>query len=378
MDKLRFDKEKVLLELYQNPDSVSSFSTPKKLYAVAKKINPRISLKDVHSFLQNQESYTLHRLTRKKIPTQKVIVSTPRVIVSLDLIDMSKLSSDNENVKFLMFFIDNFSKKITVVPILNKSKTEILRGLTYFFDIEGNDKYVRIFSDYEPSLYSRLVKDYLLKNRKKVYSNSSVERKNPIAEANLKYLKYKIYKYLTHYNTNTYIHVLEDLVNSINNSSHSSFKNKFLTRNILHKITNTHFLNEQFHKMFDIKRRFLKNPSQFLKVGQYVRIPSTSRTQDVFFKGYTASNTNEIFKISSIDKKRQPFLYKLKDLAGNEIEGSFYSYELTITKLKKKYPIKIIGERRKGRKIQYKVHFIGWPSQFDTYIDASRISDEKK
>merc|ERR1739842_129840 len=143
---------------------------------------------------------------------------------------MSKLSSDNENIKFLMFFIDNFSKKITVVPILNKSKTEILRGLTYFFDIDGNDKYVRIFSDYEPSLYSRLVKDYLLKNRKKVYSNSSVERKNPIAEANLKYLKYKIYKYLTHYNTNTYIHVLEDLVNSINNGSHSSFKNKFLTR----------------------------------------------------------------------------------------------------------------------------------------------------
>ena len=108
MKKVKVDREKILLDLYQNPESVSSFSSPKKLYTRAKKIIPYITLKDVYSFLQKQESYTLHRLTRKKFPTQKVLVSKPKVIVSLDLIDMSRISADNRNVKFLMFFIDTF------------------------------------------------------------------------------------------------------------------------------------------------------------------------------------------------------------------------------------------------------------------------------
>ena len=126
-------KEKILLNLYETPESNVSFSSPKNLYREAKKIYPLIHFNDVKSFLQKQDSYTLHRLSKKRFPSQKVIAARPKIIVSLDLIDMTKLSKYNDNYKFLMYFIDIFSRKITVIPILNKMKLTILNGLKDFF-----------------------------------------------------------------------------------------------------------------------------------------------------------------------------------------------------------------------------------------------------
>ena len=64
-----------------------------------------------------------------------------------------------------MYFIDVFSRKITVIPMKNKSKTSILLCLKDFFKREDNYKYSRIYSDLEAGLYSKLVKDYLDKNQ---------------------------------------------------------------------------------------------------------------------------------------------------------------------------------------------------------------------
>ena len=108
---------KLLLELYENPRSNVSFSGETKLFKTARKLNNKISITDVKNFLRNQDSYTLYKLTRKKYPTQKILAPKPLTILSLDLADFSKLSSYNKNIKFLMFFIDLFSKKISIIPI---------------------------------------------------------------------------------------------------------------------------------------------------------------------------------------------------------------------------------------------------------------------
>ena len=69
----------------------------------------------------------------------------PLTILSLDLADFSKLSKYNRNIKFLMFFIDLFSKKVSVIPIKNKSKNSILKGLINFFSQENNHLYSLIY-----------------------------------------------------------------------------------------------------------------------------------------------------------------------------------------------------------------------------------------
>ena len=95
-----------------------------------------------------------------------------------------------------------------------------------------------------------------------------------------------------------------------------------------------------FQDMYNINKKFKEKNSHSLKINQLVRIPYTGRTQDIFHKSYNIVNTQEIFKIVEIDKKETPFLYKLEDLSGEKIRGSFYLEELTPAELKKIIPLK--------------------------------------
>ena len=113
-------KEGILKKLYETTSFNTSFSSQNKLYKEAQKIYPLIDLKDVKHFLQKQDSYTLFKLSKKKFQTRKIIAGAPKIIISLDLMDMSKLSRYNNGFKFLMYFIDVFSRKITVIPIKKK------------------------------------------------------------------------------------------------------------------------------------------------------------------------------------------------------------------------------------------------------------------
>ena len=371
-------KEGILKKLYETTSFNTSFSSQNKLYKEARKIYPLIDLKDVKHFLQKQDSYTLFKLSKKKFQTRKIIAAAPKIIISLDLMDMSKLSRYNNGFKFLMYFIDVFSRKITVIPIKNKKKGTILEGLQSFFNINDNYKYSRIYSDREGSLYSNLIQKYLMDNKIILYSNTSYERKNAIAEVGIKNIKQKIYKYLTHFSVNKYIDVLPDIVESLNNSSHSSLKYKFLTPNILHNIKQVNFIKEQFHRMYDINIGKYGDKEQSMSVGDYVRIPKLSRTQSVFFKGYSISNTEEIFRIDSINKSMFPYVYNLTDLSGEKIHGSFYIEELTKVKLKSIYPIKVLKQKYiKGKKV-FLVSFLGYPSSFDSWIPEKNLVNYEK
>ena len=170
-------KLKILTKLYESVSSNASFSGQRKLYKEAKKILPSINLKDVKLFLQSQESYTLFKLSKKRFKTRKIIAGRPKIIISLDLIDMSKLSTYNNNFKFLMYFIDVFSRKITVIPIKKKKKMVMLEALKLFFNTKDNYKYSHIYSDREGSLYSNLIQKYSIDNKKILYSNTSYEKK---------------------------------------------------------------------------------------------------------------------------------------------------------------------------------------------------------
>ena len=63
-------------------------------------------------------------------------------------------------------------------------------------------------------------------------------------------------------------------------------------------------------------------------VGDTVRISKYKRK--VFDKGYEANWTEEVFKITQI-LNTLPITYRLADLKGEEIEGSFYEEEMQKT-----------------------------------------------
>ena len=71
-------------------------------------INPDITRKDVKSFLEEQDSYTLHKITRKKFTRRKVLAPKPGVIASCDLAEIPVLAPHNNGFKYILIFIDVF------------------------------------------------------------------------------------------------------------------------------------------------------------------------------------------------------------------------------------------------------------------------------
>ena len=74
----------------------------------------------------------------------------------------------------------------------------------------------------------------------------------------------------------------------------------------------------------DDDRRIIQHK---FKVGDKVRI---TKKKSIFEKGYTPRWTEEIFTVSEL-RYTDPPTYKITDMNGEEIKGSFYEQELQKT-----------------------------------------------
>ena len=127
--------------------------------------------------------------------------------------------------------------------------------------------------------------------------------------------KNKMYKYFTAKTTLTYIDVLRQLVKSYNNTYHRSIKMKptEVTKANEAKVWDTLYGSDAQ------KRVRLK-----FQVGDRVRI---SKVKRMFEKSYLPNYAEEMFTIYKRFARQVP-VYKLRDDAGEILEGTFYEPEL--------------------------------------------------
>ena len=97
------NKNETLSRLYETSKTPHSFTGIQGLLKTARKIDPSITRKDVKSFLEKQESYTLHKITRKKFTRRKVLAPKPGVIASCDLADMNLLHEQKKDTNTFLF-----------------------------------------------------------------------------------------------------------------------------------------------------------------------------------------------------------------------------------------------------------------------------------
>ena len=178
-------------------------------------------------------------------------------------------------------------------------------------------------------------------------------------------LKTKMYKYFTHYNTRRYVDVSPKLLNSYNNAIHSTIK--IAPANVKPENVLTVWQNMQKSSKQSPLRRRVK-----FKIGDYVRI---SREKMGFEKGYENNFSEEIFKIVKI-LQRQPTVFVLQDLDGEDIEGTFYAQELQKVRRvhSKLFKInKILASKGKGRSRKVLVNWRGYPAKFNSWLSASEL-----
>lgn len=344
---------KELKKLYRNPKLPGSFGG---VNALQRSLKGKIKTKDIKSWLQTKESYTLHKPLRHKFSKNKVIVRCLNEQFQADLVDMQSLASFNDGFKYLLTCIDILSKYAWAVPLKDKKSKTVISAFEIIFS-ERIPVYLQ--TDAGKEFTNNLFQNFL-KSKSIYFFTTHNTTKASVVERFNRTLKTKMYKYFTEMNTKRYIDTIAKLMESYNRTWHRSIKMEPVAVTVDNQ-------NQVRETLYGHDTKNTAEP-QF-KLGDTVRV---SKSKLRFEKGYEQNWTREIFTISRIIN-RDPIVYKLKDLADEEIEGTFYNEELQKITDSGYYPVeKVLKTRTRNGKIEYFAKFQGYPEKFNSWVDDVR------
>ena len=273
---------------------------------------------------------------------------------------MQKLSKWNRGYKYLLMVLDLFSKYGWIVPLKTKTGLEVAKA---FESLLVKNKPKMLWVDKGKEYYNKNVLDLLAKDKIKVYSTEN-EEKSSVCERWNRTIKDKMYKRFTMQNNTVYVDILPKILASYNNSRHRSIG---MTPFQARKPEN--YGKVYFNLYGDLARENNKtktNKKTEFRVGDRVRISKYKRV--TFDKGYTPNWTEEVFIIDEI-RFTNPITYKIKDLNGEVIKGTFYREELQKTD-QEVYRIEKIIRKSKGKAL---VKWKGYPDEFNSWVSAGDL-----
>ena len=150
---------------------------------------------------------------------------------------------------------------------------------------------------------------------------TSPDIKAPNVERMNRTIKTRLWKYFTQHKTLKYLDVIQSIVDAINHSYSVPLGCAPIE---VTQEKEGQIRKRLYGELVVPKEKFVFN------VGDHVRL---AKEKKAFTKGYLPGYTEEVFVI---DKrlKRDPPVYKLKDLNSEDVEGVFYREELSKTTLK--------------------------------------------
>ena len=275
-----------------------------------------------------------------------------------DLVDMGRLSKDNQCVKYLLTCIDVFSKYAWIVQLRNKTGQSLVDAFQSILNSGRKPK--RLQTDKGSEFTNRKFQTFLKREKIHFFTTHNVETKASIVERFNRTIKTKMWRYFTKHNTSTYLPVLEHFVDAYNKSYHRSIKRAPISVSVDNE-------EDTWMTLYGVQTD-IKPPT--FNVGDRVRI---SKTRGKFKKGYTANWSEELFTVNEV-LQGSPNVYTLTDDNRETLEGTFYEQELQNVADKTWYRVeKVVKERkRKGRK-QYLVKWFGYPSSFNSWVDSLNI-----
>ena len=231
-----------------------------------------ISTKRAKRVLAHELGYTLHKPTRRRFPTLRVLVFGPDEQWAADLVDVQKLKKHNKGVNHLLTIVDVFSKYAWVVPMKQKTGPQTAVALTSLFKSSKRSPQ-KLQTDDGKEFYNKHVAKALKENDVRHFSTAG-DAKASVVERFNRTFKERLYRYMTTYNTPSYLSSLPALVEGYNASFHRSI-------GMGPKEVDDDNARRVWDKLYGEKKKKKKQP--FLEVGDKVRLNEKHRT---FQKGY--------------------------------------------------------------------------------------------
>ena len=277
----------------------------------------------------------------------------------VDIADMSTWAEKNDGYTYILTMIDVFTRWAAARPMKTKSGRETVQCIQ---SIADERKATPQF------LWVDEGKEFLNKEMNKWRSDNDVgiyhthgEGKSAIVERFNRTLKTQMWFQLTAKNSHQWVDILPQLLEKYNKTVHGTLK---MSPNAAS--ADPAAAEKRWKELLEKEQK--KPLAVKFRVGDWVRV---SRQKGRFEKGYDVNWTREIFKIAKVDDSVAPATYHLVDYNGEPIEGAFYTDELQKTKLTDLFLVEKVLKRRtlKGKK-QVFVHWSGWPSKFDSWLDV--------
>ena len=331
---------------YYNPIKPGSYGGVRPLVQYSGERRPVVT-----TWLSSQDAYTLHKPVRKVFPRRKTYAKGIQDLLQVDLADMQQLSRFNDGYRFIMTCVDVFSKRGFAIPLKDKRGSSVAAAFEKLFT---KVKPLMVQTDRGVEFLNGHVQEIFRKYNIKHYWSLNDDIKAACVERFNRTLKTRLFRYFTHHRTNRWIDVLDDFIQSYNESFHRSIG---MAPNDV-TFDNTEIVMKRLYPEKPVpKWKFL--------IGDTVRI---SKYKNIFQKGYLRNWTDELFTI--VERyPTHPVTYGLKDLSEEHIRGRFYEPELQrVIKTDDVYKVeKVIKTRKRNGKVEYYVKWRGYPDKFNSW-----------
>lgn len=344
---------------YYSPKAIGSFGGVDRLYKALKRKDPTVKLADVKKWLRKQDTYTLFKQNKNKFPRLPILVNKIDEQWQIDLMDMSWVSQYNDGYRYLLNVIDCFSRFAWSRAIRKKTGIEVVQALDAIFS-DSNRVPEKLQSDQGKEFANSDFKTLMRQKKINHFFATDGTIKCAIVERFNGTIRARIYRYLHHANTGKFIDVLDEIIQSYNESFHRTIGMSPVEVNdensslVLKNIRKTHPKSKINYKPFT--------------VGSKVRI---RREKGIFEKGSKRNFKLEIFTISKHKRTPQGWVYWLEDYAGERITSVFYHNELVPAIEPSLYQIEKILKTRINPKTKNKEYFVKWkdyPSKFNQWV----------
>ena len=335
--------EDTIANLYLDPAFPGSLSSAPTFYRALKREKKLqgITFKQLKNILSKINAYSLYKhpyRPKRSTAHAQVVTSGSNQQWQIDLIEfLTQHAHQNKGHRFLMVAIDVFSKRAFAYPLKNKGGEAVAEGLKEMFS-EAPKIPRKVQTDAGKEFYNKHVQELFKKHHVRHFTSQNTEKAQIVERLN-RTLKERINKYFQHRNNKKWIDIYKPIVQSYNKSNHSAIgrapvdvtrETEGLTRGKLY-YGEGRIYKPQLPLLKDRKNMTITK-------GAYVRLLKAKRT---FEKGYTRRWTTEVFQISEVLSREQPTRYKVVDLKGEDVIGSFYANELQVIPPPEEYSVKV-------------------------------------
>ena len=298
--KTKDDQVKNLIDIYQNVQSVPSFSA---------KIN---------DFLRKHKLHSVHRrITKKKFPRRRVIARFPFELFMADLIEYPRDRYNNNGYCFILVLIDCFTKMLYVAPMKRKNKEWCADAFQSIFNHMDSFP-INLVTDGGLEFFNSNVQDVFQNYGINHYRTpTSTKWKASVVERAIRTIKSKLEKYFKYKETRKWIDVIDQIVDNINHTPHSA-------HGLPPQDVNEENRKEVYKKLYPDKKLSVDCR---LQKGDRVR---KLREKTIFEKGYKQNWSDEIYIIRHVRQSNLVCWYKLETLAHKSISGIWYYHQLNL------------------------------------------------